>query len=96
MAASERDEEARPAWRKEVAARDPEQFVFVDESGAHTSLTGAGLLVTGNLRWSSVLQGCADGASNLAGGLLNERLPGCFAAGVSWWITSEKYRPAKP
>lgn len=39
MAASERDEEARAAWREEVAARDLEQFVFVDESGTHTSLT---------------------------------------------------------
>ena len=39
MAASERDEETRTAWREAVAQRDPEQFVFVDESGAHTALT---------------------------------------------------------
>ena len=39
LAASERDEAARTAWRQAVAQRDPEQFVFVDESGAHTSLT---------------------------------------------------------
>ncbi len=39
MAASERDEEARAAWREAVAARDLEQFVFVDESGTHPSLT---------------------------------------------------------
>lgn len=39
MAASERDEEARAAWREAVAQLDPEQFVFVDESGTHTSLT---------------------------------------------------------
>ncbi len=39
MAASERDEEARAAWREAVARLDPEQFVFVDESGTHTSLT---------------------------------------------------------
>ena len=34
-----RDEEERAAWRTAVATRDPAQFVFVDESGAHTSLT---------------------------------------------------------
>jgi transposase len=39
LAASERDEEARTAWRQAVAQLDPEQFVFVDESGTHTSLT---------------------------------------------------------
>ena len=39
MAASERDEEARAAWREAVAQLDPAQFVFVDESGTHTSLT---------------------------------------------------------
>jgi transposase len=39
LAASERDEQARTAWREAVVARDPEQFVFVDESGTHTSLT---------------------------------------------------------
>jgi len=39
VAASERDEAARIAWRAAVATRDPEQFVFVDESGTHTSLT---------------------------------------------------------
>ncbi len=39
MAASERNEEARAAWRAAVATRDAAQFVFVDESGAHTSLT---------------------------------------------------------
>jgi transposase len=27
------------AWRAAVATRNPEQFVFVDESGTHTSLT---------------------------------------------------------
>lgn len=39
MVASERDEAERTAWREAVARRDPEQFVFVDESGTHTSLT---------------------------------------------------------
>ena len=39
LAASERDEEARAAWRAAIAERDPEQFVFVDESGTHTALT---------------------------------------------------------
>jgi transposase len=38
VAASERNEEARAAWREAVAKRDPAQFVFVDESGTHTSL----------------------------------------------------------
>ena len=37
--ASERDETARAAWRVEVATLDPAAFVFVDESGTHTSLT---------------------------------------------------------
>jgi transposase len=39
VAASERDEDARAAWREEIATRDATQFVFVDETGTHTSLT---------------------------------------------------------
>jgi transposase len=39
VAASERNEEARAAWRQAVATRDPQRFVFVDESGTHTALT---------------------------------------------------------
>jgi transposase len=39
LAASERDEAARAAWREALARWDPERFVFVDESGLHTSLT---------------------------------------------------------
>jgi transposase len=39
LAASERTEAARMAWREQVAALDPQQLVFVDESGTHTSLT---------------------------------------------------------
>jgi transposase len=39
LAASERNEDARAAWREAVAALNPAQLVFVDESGTHTSLT---------------------------------------------------------
>jgi hypothetical protein len=39
LIASERDEAARAAWRQEAAELDPAAFVFVDESGTHTSLT---------------------------------------------------------
>jgi transposase len=39
LAASERDEAARHAWREAVATRDPQQFVFIDETGTHTALT---------------------------------------------------------
>jgi DDE superfamily endonuclease len=39
LAASERDEAARAAWREEIATRDAAQFVFVDETSTHTSLT---------------------------------------------------------
>jgi transposase len=39
LAASERDEEARKAWREAVAVLDPEQLVFVDESGTNIALT---------------------------------------------------------
>ena len=39
LAASERDEEARKAWREAAAQLDPEQLVFVDESGSTISLT---------------------------------------------------------
>jgi len=39
LAASERDEEARSAWREAVARIDPQRFVFVDETGTHTALT---------------------------------------------------------
>lgn len=38
MAASERDEQERAAWRAAMATHDPQQFVFVDESSTHTSL----------------------------------------------------------
>ena len=39
LAASERNEETRAAWREAIASHDPKPFVFVDESGTHTSLT---------------------------------------------------------
>ncbi len=39
LAATERDEQARAAWREAAAHLDPEQFVFVDESGTNISLT---------------------------------------------------------
>jgi transposase len=39
LAASERDEEARAAWRASAAQLDPEQLVFVDESGTPIALT---------------------------------------------------------
>ena len=39
LAASERDEDARTAWREAVTALDPGQFVFVDESGTNIALT---------------------------------------------------------
>jgi transposase len=39
LAASERDEAARTAWRAAVAKLDPERFVFVDESGTNIALT---------------------------------------------------------
>ena len=39
LAASERNEEARTAWRAAAAQLDPEQLVFVDESGTHIALT---------------------------------------------------------
>jgi transposase len=39
LAASERDEEARHAWRAAVAQLDAEQLVCVDESGTHSAVT---------------------------------------------------------
>jgi hypothetical protein len=39
LAASERDEEARTAWRAAAAQLDPEHLVFVDESGTNIALT---------------------------------------------------------
>ena len=39
LAASERDEEARAAWRAAAAQLDPQQLVFVDESGTSIALT---------------------------------------------------------
>ena len=38
MAASERDEEARAAWRGRVALLDPGRLVFVDECGSNVGL----------------------------------------------------------
>ena len=39
MAASERNEEARRAWREEAAQRDAQRYVFIDETGTHIALT---------------------------------------------------------
>jgi len=39
LVASERDEARRAAWRAEVAALDPADLLFVDESSTHISLT---------------------------------------------------------
>jgi transposase len=39
LAASERDEQVRTAWREAAAQLDPQQLVFVDESGTNISLT---------------------------------------------------------
>jgi hypothetical protein len=39
MAASERDEGARAAWRERVARLDPSRLVFVDECGSNVGLT---------------------------------------------------------
>lgn len=39
MVATERDEDARAAWREAMNQHDPRQFVFVDESSANTTLT---------------------------------------------------------
>ena len=39
LAASERDEETRSAWRAAAAQLDPTRFVFVDESGTNIALT---------------------------------------------------------
>ena len=39
LAASERDEAARKAWREAAAQLDPQRLVFVDESGTNISLT---------------------------------------------------------
>ena len=38
MAAAERDERARSAWRERVAGIDPGRLVFVDECGANVGL----------------------------------------------------------
>jgi len=39
LAAAERDEAARAAWRAEVAALDPADLVFFDETSTHTAMT---------------------------------------------------------
>lgn len=39
LTATERDETARITWRAEVAALDPQELVFVDETSTHTALT---------------------------------------------------------
>jgi hypothetical protein len=39
LAASERNEEGRAAWRATAVQLDPEPVVFVDESGTTSSLT---------------------------------------------------------
>jgi transposase len=39
VVASERDEEAREAWRKQTSRLDREQFVIIDECGSNIALT---------------------------------------------------------
>jgi transposase len=39
LAASERDEEARKAWREAITSLDPQQLIFLDESGSNIALT---------------------------------------------------------
>lgn len=39
LLASERDEAARAAWRTDVAALNPQDLVFLDETSTHTALT---------------------------------------------------------
>jgi len=39
LAASERNEETRRAWREEAAQRDAQRYVFIDETGTHIALT---------------------------------------------------------
>jgi len=39
LSASERDEEARAAWRKQAETLDAQQLVFLDECGSHIALT---------------------------------------------------------
>jgi transposase len=39
LIATERDDAARAVWRDEVAALDPADLVFVDETSTHTALT---------------------------------------------------------
>jgi transposase len=39
LIASERNEAARAVWRGEVAALDPTDLIFVDETSTHTALT---------------------------------------------------------
>jgi transposase len=39
LTASERDEEARAAWREGAAALAPETLLFLDETSTHTALT---------------------------------------------------------
>ena len=41
VAAAERDEAARAAWRAEAAALDPVDLVFFDETSTHTAMTRA-------------------------------------------------------
>ena len=38
VGATERDEQARAAWRERVACLDPSRLVFVDECGTNTGL----------------------------------------------------------
>ena len=39
LIAAERDESARTTWRDEVAALDPADLIFIDETSTHTAMT---------------------------------------------------------
>jgi transposase len=96
LAASERDEEERTAWREAVASRDPQQFVFVDESGPHTALTRPSGWAPHDQRATGSVPRTHGKTTTLVAALLPDGLPepwliegATTTAAFEWYIREE-------
>ena len=96
LAASERDEEARAAWREAIARRHPADFVFVDESGTHTALTRRSGWVPHDRRATGSVPRNHGKNTTLVAALTPDglRVPGMFAGAMdtatfAWYIIEE-------
>jgi transposase len=98
-----RDEQARAAWREAIATRDPEQFVFLDESGTHTALTRLYGWAPHDQRASGSVPRTHGKNTTLVGALTPEGLPvpwmiegAMDSATFEWYITEHLAPTLRP